>query len=66
MNNHHYYIPCFLKDGNNRTALPIPNGGDGEVNILLFENGNTDIILDMSRKHQGLQGIHPQHLIGDI
>lgn len=40
MNNHHYYIPCFWKDGNNRTNLPIPNGGDGEVNDIAFEDGN--------------------------
>ena len=25
INNHHYVIPCFWKDGNNRTNLPIPN-----------------------------------------
>ena len=29
MNNHHYIIPCFWKDGNNRTNLPVPSGGDG-------------------------------------
>ena len=40
MSNHHYYIPCFWKDGNNRTNLPIPNGGDGEVNDIAFEDGN--------------------------
>ena len=40
MNNHHYYIPCFWKDGNNRTNLPIPNGGDGEVNDIALEDGN--------------------------
>ena len=40
MNNHHYYIPCFWKDGNNRINLPIPNGGDGEVNDIALEDGN--------------------------
>ena len=39
MNNHHYYIPCFWKDGNNRTNLPIPSGGDGEVNDIAFMDG---------------------------
>ena len=24
MNNHHYYIPSFWKNGNNRTNLPVP------------------------------------------
>ena len=37
MNNHHYYISCFWKDGNNRTNLPIPNGGDGEVYDIAIE-----------------------------
>ncbi len=41
MNNHHYIIPCFWKDGNNRTNLPIPSGGDGEVyDIAIEETGN--------------------------
>jgi hypothetical protein len=40
MNNHHYYIPCFWKNGNNRTNLPIPSGGDGEVYDIAFMDGN--------------------------
>ena len=40
MNNHHYYIPCFWKDGNNRTNLPVPSGGDGEVYDIAFMDGN--------------------------
>ena len=40
MNNNHYYIPCFWKNGNNRTNLPIPSGGDGEVYDIAFMDGN--------------------------
>ena len=40
LNNHHYYIPCFWKDGNNRTNLPVPSGGDGEVYDIAFMDGN--------------------------
>ena len=40
MNNNHYIIPCFWKDGNNRTNLPIPSGGDGEVYDIAFMDGN--------------------------
>ena len=40
MNNHHYVIPCFWKDGNNRTNLPVPSGGDGEVYDIAFMDGN--------------------------
>ena len=40
MNNHHYIIPCFWKDGNNRTNLPIPSGGDGEVYDIAIMDGN--------------------------
>ena len=40
MNNHHYIIPCFWKNGNNRTNLPIPRNGDGEVNDIAFMDGN--------------------------
>ena len=40
MNNDHYIIPCFWKDGNSRTNLPVPNGGDGEVYDIAFMDGN--------------------------
>ena len=40
LNNHHYVIPCFWKDGNNRTNLPVPSGGDGEVYDIALEDGN--------------------------
>ena len=39
MNNHHYYVPCFWKNGNNRTNLPAAE--DGEVHDITFdEDGN--------------------------
>jgi hypothetical protein len=41
MNNHHYYIPCYWKNGNNRYNLSIPSGGDGEVNDMAIMDGNT-------------------------
>ena len=41
MNNHHYIIPCFWKDGNNRTSLPVPEGGDGEVYDITFDEAGT-------------------------
>ena len=40
LNNSHYFIPCFWKNGNNRTNLPVPSGGDGEVNDIAFMDGN--------------------------
>ena len=40
MNNNHYIIPCFWKDGNNRTSLPVPSGGDGEVYDIAIMDGN--------------------------
>ena len=40
MNNHHYFLPCFWKNGNNRTTLPVPDGGDGEVYDMVLENGS--------------------------
>ena len=40
MNNDHYIIPCFWKDGNNRTSLPVPSGGDGEVYDIAIMDGN--------------------------
>jgi hypothetical protein len=40
MNNHHYIIPCFWKNGGNRTNLAIPSGGDGEVFDMALEDGN--------------------------
>ena len=40
MNNHHYFLPCFWKNGNNRTTLPVSSGGDGEVYDMVLENGS--------------------------
>jgi len=35
MNNHHYYVPCFWKNGNNRSDLPAAE--DGEVYDITFD-----------------------------
>jgi len=40
MNNHHYIVPCFWKNGGNRTNLAYPSGGDGEVYDMVIEDGN--------------------------
>jgi hypothetical protein len=37
VNNHHYVIPCYWKNGNNRSNLPVPSGGDGEVYDITFD-----------------------------
>jgi len=59
MNNHHYYISCFWKDGNNRTNLPIPNGGDGEVYDIAFEDGNMRYYAGYVLKTSGFAGYTP-------
>ena len=41
LNNNHYVIPCYWKNGNNRNNLSIPSGGDGEVNDVAIMDGNT-------------------------
>ena len=41
LNNSHYVIPCYWKNGNNRNNLSIPSGGDGEVNDVAIMDGNT-------------------------
>ena len=58
MNNHHYYIPCFWKNGNNRTNLSIPSGGDGEVYDMAFMDGNT-------RYYAGYT-LHPDNFAGYV
>ena len=40
MNNHHYIVPCFWKNGGNRKNLNYPGGGDGEVYDMVIEDGN--------------------------
>ena len=59
MNNHHYYISCFWKDGNNRTNLPIPSGGDGEVYDIAFEDGNMRYYAGYVLKTSGFAGYTP-------
>jgi len=59
MNSHHYYVSCFWKDGNNRTNLPIPNGGDGEVYDIAFEEGNMRYYAGYVLKTSGFAGYTP-------
>mgnify|MGYP003322878204 FL=1 len=59
MNNHHYYIPCFWKDGNNRTNLPIPTDGDGEVYDIAFMDGNMRYYAGYVLKTSGFAGYTP-------
>ena len=59
MNNHHYYISCFWKDGNNRTNLPIPSGGDGEVYDIAIEDGNMRYYAGYVLKTSGFAGYTP-------
>tara|TARA_Y100001970_G_scaffold179532_1_gene218573 strand:+ start:207 stop:1583 length:1377 start_codon:yes stop_codon:yes gene_type:complete len=59
MNNHHYYIPCFWKDGNNRTNLSIPTDGDGEVYDIAFMDGNMRYYAGYVLKTSGFAGYTP-------
>ena len=59
MNNHHYYIPCFWKNGNSRTNLPIPNGGDGEVYDIAIQNGSMRYYGGYVLKTGGFAGYTP-------
>ena len=61
MNNHHYIIPCFWKDGNNRTNLPVPTHGDGEVYDITFdEAGNMRYYAGFTMKPDNLTGYAPK------
>ena len=61
MNNHHYIIPCFWLDGNNRTNLPVPSGGDGEVYDITFdEAGNMRYYAGYTMKPDNLTGYAPK------
>ena len=61
INNHHYVIPCFWKDGNNRTNLPIPNHGDGEVYDITFDAaGNMRYYAGFTMKPDNLTGYAPK------
>jgi len=60
MNNHHYYIPCFWKNGNERHSLPIPSGGDGEVNDIAIMDGNTRYYAGYTMKPDNFAGYVPK------
>jgi hypothetical protein len=61
MNNHHYVIPCFWKDGNNRSNLPVPSGGDGEVYDITFdEAGAMRYYAGFTMKPGGFAGYVPK------
>jgi hypothetical protein len=59
MNNHHYYIPCFWKNGN-RTNLPIPSGGDGEVYDIAFMDGNMRYYAGYTLRPDNFAGLVPK------
>ena len=60
MNNHHYYIPCFWKNGNERHSLPIPSGGDGEVNDIAIMDGNTRYYAGYTMRPDNFAGYVPK------
>ena len=60
LNNSHYVIPCFWKNGNNRTNLPIPSGGDGEVNDMAIMDGNTRYYAGYTMKPDNFAGYVPK------
>ena len=61
VNNHHYVIPCYWKNGNNRSNLPVPTGGDGEVYDITFdEAGNMRYYAGYTMKPDDLTGYAPK------
>ena len=61
INNHHYVIPCYWKNGNNRSNLPVPSGGDGEVYDITFdEAGNMRYYAGYTMKPDNLTGYAPK------
>ena len=60
MNNHHYVIPCYWKNGNNRNNLTIPSGGDGEVNDVAIMDGNTRYYAGYTLHTSGFAGYTPK------
>jgi hypothetical protein len=60
VNNHHYVIPCYWKNGNNRSNLPVPTGGDGEVYDITFEDGNMRYYAGYTMKPDDLTGYAPK------
>ncbi len=59
MNNHHYILPCFWKNGS-RTSLSVPSGGDGEVNDITLLNGNVRYFAGYTTKTSGFAGYTPK------
>ena len=61
LNNHHYVIPCYWKNGNNRSNLPVPTHGDGEVYDITFdEAGNMRYYAGYTMKPDPLTGYAPK------
>ena len=60
LNNSHYYIPCFWKNGNNRTNLPVPSGGDGEVYDIAFMDGNMRYYAGYTLRPDNFAGLVPK------
>ena len=59
MNNHHYVIPCFWKNGS-RTSLSVPSGGDGEVYDIALLNGNVRYFAGYTMKPDNFAGYTPK------
>jgi len=59
MSNHHYYVPCFWKNGNNRSNLPAAE--DGEVYDIAFdEAGNMRYYAGNTTKLDNFAGYPPK------
>ena len=59
MNNNHYYVPCFWKNGNNRSNLPASE--DGEVYDITFdETGNMRYYAGNTTKLDNFSGYPPK------
>ena len=59
MSNHHYYVPCFWKNGNNRSNLPAAE--DGEVYDITFdETGNMRYYAGNTTKLDNFAGYPPK------
>ena len=59
MNNHHYIIPCFWKNGSNRTNVNYPSGGDGEIYDVALEDGNMRYFAGYVMKTSSFAGYTP-------
>ena len=60
LNNSHYVIPCYWKNGNNRNNLSVPSGGDGEVNDVAIMDGNTRYYAGYTMKPDNFAGYVPK------